>query len=70
MTTLTGVANTGSVSLGNVTNTVATLGSFTVGTGFTFADASPLTIANVLAAAPVSLTAPDITISGNDQYRR
>ncbi len=64
VTTLTGVANTGSVSLGNVADTVSTLGSFTVGTGFTFADASPLTIANVLTAAPVSLTAPNITISG------
>ena len=64
VTTLTGVANTGSVSFSNVADTVDTLGSFTVGTGFTFADAVPLTIANVLAAAPVSLTAPNITISG------
>ncbi len=63
VTTLTGVANAGSVGLGNA-NDVTSLGAFTVGTGFTFDTTDNLSIANVLSAAPVSLTAPNITISG------
>jgi filamentous hemagglutinin family protein len=64
VTTLTGIATAGSISLANPNNTVGALGAFTIGTGFTFADSLDLTIGNVLAAAPVSLTAPNITISG------
>ncbi len=63
VSTLSGVANTGSVSLSNVNNSVATLGVFTVGKGFTFTDSLDLTIVNGLTAAPVTLKAPNITIN-------
>jgi filamentous hemagglutinin family protein len=63
VTTLSGAATGGSVALGNA-NTVAALGSFAVTGGFTFQTVDDLTIANVLSAASISLTAPNIAISG------
>src|SRR6202040_1146412 len=61
---LSGTAKNGLVSFSNIKNTVTALGSFTIGTGFTFADSVDLTIAGVLSAAPVSLTAPNQTVTG------
>ena len=64
VSTLSGIAATGSISFGNTNNSVATLGGFSVGTSFTFADSVDLTIANTLSATAVSLTAPNLNVSG------
>ena len=64
VTTLSGSASNGLVTLGNSRNSVASLGSFSIGTGFTFADVSDLTISGLLAAGPVLLNAPNLTVTG------
>ena len=67
VTTLSGVANTGSVTLGSLSNTVTNIGTFTVSAGgFTLGDGTDLTVAGLLTAGgPVSLKASSITIPGS-----